>query len=61
MMEYLEEKYKDDLLYKVIKREVKDKPHSVNIMLRFMFVPAALKNSLLALCGIDYVSYIVWY
>ena len=61
MMEYLNEKYKDNVLYKVVKREAKERPHQVNIMLRFMFVPAALKNSMLVLCGIDYLSYIVWY
>ena len=61
LMEYLEEKYKDNVLYRVVKREAKEKPHQVNIMLRFMFVPAALKNSMLVLCGIDYISYIVWY
>lgn len=57
----LHSKYKDEVLYRVVMEEAAKKPHKVSFMFRFMFVPATFKNCLLALSGVNFPTYLLWY
>ena len=59
--ECIQNKLKDEIIFKVAKEEGMQRPHKINALLRIMFIPVTFKNCILSLCGGGYWIYIFWY
>ena len=57
----MHEKYKNLLMYKVVMKESQINPIKINLMLRVMFIPVTIKNTLVALAGMKYLVVILCY